>query len=234
MAAHCWNQIGVEGDRSCKELETFTHCRNCPAYALAGRALLEREVPLDYKLEWTHLLARKADRSGEKEDTAFVAGSIAAVVFRLGEEWLALPCPIFREIAEPTIVRPLPHRSDEVFLGITNLRGSLLPCISLHALLGLTAREASEDTDAGDDRSRSSPTIYKRMVAIEKQGTAWAFAVDEIDGVERFPFEAFQDPPAAIAQETQNYMRALISWQQQKINYLNDDLLFEALERKIL
>ena len=28
----CWNHIGVSGDRSCPELNTFIHCRNCPVY----------------------------------------------------------------------------------------------------------------------------------------------------------------------------------------------------------
>jgi len=32
----CWNFIGIEGDRSCPQLATYTHCRNCPVYSTAG------------------------------------------------------------------------------------------------------------------------------------------------------------------------------------------------------
>ena len=32
-AGDCWNRIGVNGDRSCPELTSFVHCRNCPVFA---------------------------------------------------------------------------------------------------------------------------------------------------------------------------------------------------------
>lgn len=35
------------GDRSCLQLSEVKHCRNCPVYAAAGRALLERPIPPD-------------------------------------------------------------------------------------------------------------------------------------------------------------------------------------------
>ena len=47
----CWNQIGVEGDGSCADLEKFIHCRNCPVYANAGLQLLNRPLPPEYRRE---------------------------------------------------------------------------------------------------------------------------------------------------------------------------------------
>ncbi|MDM9384291.1 hypothetical protein QUB80_26815 [Chlorogloeopsis sp. ULAP01] len=46
---HCWNIIGIMGDRSCPELSNFIHCRNCPIYSAGGHQLLERCVPNNYR-----------------------------------------------------------------------------------------------------------------------------------------------------------------------------------------
>src|SRR5882672_9962274 len=47
----CWNLIGVEGNRTCRELLKFTHCRNCPVYSAAANQLLDRPLPADYRHE---------------------------------------------------------------------------------------------------------------------------------------------------------------------------------------
>jgi chemotaxis-related protein WspD len=80
----CWNQIGVAGDGTCPELEKVIHCRNCPVYSAGGRHLPEREPPEDYLREWTRALAEEKD-----EDKA--ADTLSVLIFRLGQEWLALP-----------------------------------------------------------------------------------------------------------------------------------------------
>ena len=38
----CWNEIGVHGDGSCRELQKFILCRNCPVYSSAVVRLLDR------------------------------------------------------------------------------------------------------------------------------------------------------------------------------------------------
>src|SRR3981081_1849213 len=45
----CWNRIGVHGDRSCAELQRHIHCRNCPVFAAAARALLDVPAPADFR-----------------------------------------------------------------------------------------------------------------------------------------------------------------------------------------
>ena len=52
----CWKTIGVEADRSCEQLQQHVHCRNCPTYRLAGRQLLNRPMPADYRAELTRRL----------------------------------------------------------------------------------------------------------------------------------------------------------------------------------
>jgi chemotaxis-related protein WspD len=114
----CWNKIGVNGDNTCRELEEFVHCRNCPMYSSAGTRLLDRELPADYRREWTELFSRKK--------ATVRLGKVSVVIFRIGAEWLALPTPVFQEVVEQRVIHSLPHRRQGIVLGLTNIRGELL------------------------------------------------------------------------------------------------------------
>ncbi len=63
----CWNRIGVSGDRSCPELPSFVHCRNCPVFAAAARAFFDRPAPEGYLAEWARWLA-DSDGLGPRGD----------------------------------------------------------------------------------------------------------------------------------------------------------------------
>src|SRR4051812_40289870 len=89
--------------------------------------LLDREAPEDYVREWTERIAQ--------EKSAAEAGTMSVVIFRLGLEWLALPTRIFQEVAEQCPVHTLPHCTSGVVAGLANVRGELLVCISLGAVL---------------------------------------------------------------------------------------------------
>lgn len=216
MAEDCWNQIGVQGDRSCPELQQYNHCRNCPVYTTAGRTLLEREVPASYLSERTSLLAQV--KVEEAVDT------LSLGIFRLGGEWLALGAQHLSEVTEPVSVHSLPHRSNSIFLGIVSIRGEILMCISLKDLLGITS----------DPQSASySPIVYHRMVVAEKEGNRWVFATDEMLGIYRINSHNLQRPPATLSQGTRTYTKAILNWQNKSVSYLDEELLFYTLEHKI-
>jgi chemotaxis-related protein WspD len=128
-ATPCWHQIGVYGDGTCPQLAGFIHCRNCPVYSSAGLQLLEQALLPDYRCQWTaHFAQEKSQAAPAKR---------SAVVFLVGKEWLALPTQVFQEVAERRRIHSLPHRRQGVVLGLANVRGELLICISLERLLGL-------------------------------------------------------------------------------------------------
>ena len=93
-ASQCWKRIGIWGDESprCQELDRLIHCRNCEVYATAGRGLLERAIPDDYRDEWTAALALTKDT--ERSDQRSV------LVFRLGDEWFGISTSAFREVSD--------------------------------------------------------------------------------------------------------------------------------------
>src|SRR5437764_404262 len=88
----CWHRIGVSGDRSCPELNSFIHCRNCPVFAAAARTFFDRPAPEGYLAEWTRWLAgsdglgtcgqEKAE--GEDDDDALAQREgVSVLIFRL-------------------------------------------------------------------------------------------------------------------------------------------------------
>jgi chemotaxis-related protein WspD len=222
MTNDCWNQIGVGGDRSCPELTTFIHCRNCPVYSAAGRSLLERDVPQGYLDEWTNLLRSTV---GVTNRVAPI-GTISVGIFRLEGEWLALSAKTIKEVTQNCLIRTLPHRSNNILLGLVNIRGEIQLCISLKAFLEL-------DTPDTNDQ-HLSPVVYERMVVVERDENRWVFPVDEISGIHRIQPDKLGNVPSTVSKVSDTYTKGVIDWQDQSVSYLDDELLFYALSRKVL
>ena len=125
----CWNKIGVTGDRSCPELLTHVHCRNCPVFATAGQRLFERDSPAGLIAEWTKQLA--------EPDIVTERGTVSVLIFRVGHEWLAIDTELLVEIAELRPIHTIPGRSNERLVGLVSIRGELELCLSLGGLLGI-------------------------------------------------------------------------------------------------
>jgi len=212
--ADCWNKIGVSGDKSCAELPSVVHCRNCPVYAAAGLRLLDRQRPLDYQRYWTGYFAR------EKKSAA--QARLSVVIFQIGGEWLALPTGVFQEVAEPRPIHTLPHRRNGVVLGLTNIRGQLLVCVSLARLLGIERRALP-----------FSSVQSQRLMVIESQGNSVAFPVDDVQGVHRFHLEELHPAPPTLTRSATSPTRSILPWKDRRVGCLDEETLFAALNRSL-
>ncbi|MDX2230593.1 MAG: chemotaxis protein CheW [Leptolyngbyaceae cyanobacterium bins.349] len=225
----CWNQIGVMGDRSCGELKAVIHCHDCPVYAAVGDSLLEREPPSNYINEWIDILAETTSEAQESESNGAIVlaeEAISIMIFRLGNQKLALPVRILQEVTHPCLIQPLPHRSNNLFLGLVNIRGETLLCASLSHLLSLEApKEELEETQT------ESP---KRMMVAGQSDEKWVFPVDEVYGTYRFHLSELREAPVVITKATEAYTQGVIHWEGDKVNYLDSELLFYTLNHKIL
>ncbi len=211
----CWNRIGVQGngDRSCPELVSHVHCRNCPIFARAARAFFERRAPEGYLEEWADLLARPAEASS--------GGDASLLVFRLGSEWMALALSVVAEVTELRPVHRVPHRSNRVFSGLVSLRGQLRLCASLHGLLDVDPPDPAVD-----------PPSKPRLVLIRRGGETWAFAAEEVVGVFRVPLGRLQNVPSTLANPAGSFGRAVFELGPgRSVDVLDETRLFEALGR---
>ena len=178
-ADDCWNHIGVSGDRTCPELSSFIHCRNCPVFAAAARTFFDRPAPEGYLADWSLWLARSVGRNaGEKQgdegenEPQSHEEKVSVLIFRLGTEWLAFHTRTVAEVTTPRPVHRVPHRTNEVFLGLVNLQGQVQLCVSLHGLLGVTVVSTPARLVVLHDRNRAE---------------SWVFAADEVLGVQHVP-----------------------------------------------
>jgi chemotaxis-related protein WspD len=219
MMNNCWDRIGVTGDRSCPELKTVTHCRNCPVYSNAGRSLLEREAPAEYLSEWTEVLTKTSSKTAQSDAIVHSESTVSVMVFRLDDEWLAFPVRLLQEVTQPCVIHTLPHRSNDLFSGLVNIRGEILLCISLHRLLELNPTETA---------------AARKMVVIEQDSSRWVFIVDEVGGFHRFRLDELQNAPVVVSKATEAYTQGVIRWQGRKVNYLDSESLFYTLNRRIL
>jgi len=234
---NCWSQIGVHGDSSCPELENFVHCRNCPVYSNAGAQLLDRPLPLNYRRDWTAHFARK------KKSAA--PAKISAVLFRIESEWLALPTQAFQEVAERRMIHSLPHRRSGIVLGLVNVRGELLICVSLSRLLGIRNAEMEQEHKADRGAVRGGPVaarsmvsqgqrgLFARLLVANREGSRFAFPVEEVHGIHRFEAQELKEPPATVAKSGVSFTRGILSWQNRPVGFLNDAVVFPMLERNL-
>ena len=213
----CWNRIGVRGDSSCPELKQHIHCRNCPVYATAAVDLLDTDLPADHLARWSsHVAQAKPVVESDRQ---------AVVVFRIGDEWLALPSLLFKEIAPRGVIHAVPHRRNGVVLGLTNIRGELLACVSLREVLSLQAAKAGKR-----DQLQAAGG---RFMVIQREGSRLVCPVDEMHGILRFHRRQQLPLPATLAKATATYTLALLPWQQQTVGLLDDQLLFYTLNRSL-
>jgi len=210
----CWNEIGVYGTGTCKELEQFVHCRNCPVHSAAGAELLDRPLPENYRQEWSQHFSVEKHRA--------IPAKMSVVIFRIQSEWLALPTTAFQEVAERRLTHSLPHRRQGIVAGLINVRGELLICVSLRRLLGL-------------DQAGSAPARRPsdRLLVMNWDGNRLAFAVDDIHGVHRFQPQELRDAPATVSKSSFTFTQGIFMWQQHPVGLLDADALFSVLNRSL-
>jgi len=213
----CWNKIGVQGDGSCPELAEYIHCHNCPVYSSAAATFLDRDLPGNHLAEWTSHFA--------KEKQVAEQNTLSVVLFRIGAEWFALPVAVFKEISELKTIHSLPHRRDEVVLGLVNFRGELLICVSLAKILN--AGEASEI------KPNPRHAVHPYLLIISDGGHRLVFPVDEVGGIHHFNAKDVKQVPATVADAQLTYTTGILAWRNQTVGYLDAGLLFHNVGKSL-
>lgn len=207
----CWQEIGVWGDRSCPELTKVTHCHNCPVFAAAGRRFLDAPSPPDYLDEWTA-------RLGVPEDDD-VGDELSVLVFRLGDEWLALPVSVLVEVTPVRPAHRVPHRGG-LLSGLINIRGELHLSVRLDLLLGVARAE----------ESRSNETV--RLIVIRGESEGWVFAADEVDQVHRIPVSQLISAAPTLSRATAKLTKGVFTSREHSVGLLDDARLFQAIRER--
>lgn len=209
----CWRAIGVSGDRSCPELKQQIHCRNCPVYADAAQRNLQRAVEPGYRDAWARELGRTTPPPIHTDS--------AAMVFRVGAEWLAVPMGLMVEVAALAPVHRIPHRSGRGLLGIVNVGGRLLPAVALGQLL---------DIDTRDVPPALGRHAFARLLVLDVKGRRFALPVEEMHGVLRYAQSGVRAPASTVGRAPAPLLAGVVSDSAIEAGLLDGPLLEAHLE----
>ena len=170
--------------------------------------LLNREAPPDYIAEWTAHVAA--------ENKAAEPGTQSVVIFRIDQEWLALPTDSLQEVMDHYTIRTLPDRRGGIVRGLINVRGELMLCIALEVLLGV-----------GTVKTRSP----KDRLLIFRRGR-FAVQVNEVFGVHRYHPDDLRLPPATLRKSSSgSHTIGILRWQTKAVACLDDAFILCALDK---
>jgi chemotaxis-related protein WspD len=167
-------------------------------------------VPADYLRDWTTQLAQP------KPAPEHVVASV--VVFRVGDAWLALSTAVLREVSIPLAIRRVPHRSGDAFLGLVNVRGELRLCVSLHAMFDEPLREGGRGASC---------------LVVSRDDLDCVFPVDEVEGMHDVLDEELGELPSTLTKSASGYASRMFRSGDKTVAFLDDDLFFTAIARRL-
>ena len=174
--------------------------------------LRQREVPSDVVREATANYSRPL-QSRER--------GVSVLVFQLGAESLALPVAAFDEVTEPRKPHSLPMRRSGALLGVVNVRGELLACVSLAVLLGVDAPDTSEGLGA------------RLLVLNQARRRHVACPVHAVHGVWSYEPKDLAAPPSNLNPAAVRHTNALLTREDRTVGLLDHEALLQAVERSL-
>lgn len=189
---------------------------NLPQSVDPASHLFERPPNEEYIKEWTATLSQPTPPEQ-------ALNLLSVLIFRLGQEWLALPTIFFKEVTHQRQVHHIPHRRSKILQGIVNLNGELELYVALHELLQIEMSMVSS--------SNRFPYQSNRMMAIIKEGKLWVFPVDEIEEIHSWNLLDLENVPVNLSKSKNNYLRGIMKVENKSIGLLDDELLFASLKR---
>lgn len=207
----CWNRIGIHGDKSCPLLTEHIHCRNCAVYSAAATRLLDR-----YALQ-------QEDREHASGTLQSEVKTRSLLMFRLGEEWLGLATRSLVEVAPMQTIHSLPHQRSRALLGVANVRGALVACLSLVELLGLD----------GASSVATGARVMPRMLIIAANGGPVVVPVDEVDGIHAIDERLLEDASKSGSQANAKYTQGVLQFKGRSLRWLDEEQLLSAVTRSL-
>ncbi|MCK9524706.1 MAG: chemotaxis protein CheW [Limnochordia bacterium] len=136
------------------------------------------------------------------------------VAFRLHNEEFGVEITDVREIVKVGHITRLPHVADYIE-GVTNLRGEVIPVISLRKRFGLEAQENTQDS---------------RIIMLEVNGSMVGFIVDSVTETLRLSEDAIEPPPSNIAGLKAHYLAGVGKLQDRLLILLEVDKILTSEE----
>lgn len=142
----------------------------------------------------------------------------SAFIFRVHNEWFAMPTRACERTVDKCIVHSVPHRRGGVLLGIGSVEGDLLPVISLAVLLAVRGTGVADGTG--------------RVLLMSWKQRRFAAPVDEIHGVHRYHPDDLLPLPATLSGDAA-FTVGLLSWHNRNVGVLDPGRVLEGVLRGV-
>ena len=141
----------------------------------------------------------------------------------MGGEWLALATRCLDEVAPLQSIHSLPHQRSRALMGVANVRGALVPCLSLVELLGL------DPTVSVTPAQRVMP----RMLIVAAPGGPVVVPVDEVDGIHNIEERVLNTASLSGEHASAIFTRGVLHWKTRSLRWLDEEQLLGAITRSL-
>lgn len=124
---------------------------------------------------------------------------VRLLIFRAGQERMALEAVGIHQVTRATRVHRIPHRSNAIIRGLCSLDGDLMLCADLVRLLELS----DDDRDGRNGEQRW-------MIVLGDDQHRWVVEVDSIEGVTAVAAHTFRRPPITVDASLARYTTSLV------------------------
>lgn len=178
-----------------------------------GEHLFDRPHPPGYIEEWRKFM--------EQSKLSKPVGQ-SVMVFRIDDEWLALPTIAIEKITTIQSIHKLPFRTNAVLLGVTNIDGELRMAISLQALLGMTPSTPESD-------NKKLHLSHNQAILLAKDNSFFVFSVNEISGIAIFSPNNAENVPMTISSSREHYTTNLFKYKNKHVGLLDSNLMIDSI-----
>ncbi|NIA22720.1 MAG: hypothetical protein GWP03_00910 [Proteobacteria bacterium] len=134
------------------------------------------------------------------------------LIFTVAEKQFTIELDYITEIGEYLDIMVVP-RAKKYVLGVINLRGIIVPVISLRKRFKLSEDKITKDTG---------------LIYIKKDDVMYGILVDKIEGIEKISSDKIGEVPKIFKENIDiAYFKGMFELNKQKIIILNTDSIFE-------
>jgi chemotaxis-related protein WspD len=123
------------------------------------------------------------------------------------------------EVNEPRPIHSLPNRRNRIVLGIVNIRGRLMPCVSLAEFLGIAQQSQPETAE------------HNRLIIAGNDEVRVAIPANEVHGVHRYRAREVQPAPSTLLRS--NYTTGIVAWNGKSVACLNSETVLMSLKKSL-
>lgn len=163
------------------------------------------------------VLKARADSLSQAQDDEVTVETVGLLLFRLGEEWYAVPIEGVREIYNEYSVTRIPRVPDFI-LGVINVRGEIVSVTNLGEMMRVPSR-----TDL--DTSELLPSAI--IVATDECVTA--IVVDEIGDIVDVPRDSVEPPLSTLDKAQAEFVSGSVYVDNQLVGIVNLEKVLEPI-----